>query len=121
MMTKPVIATTRTIVGTSNAKSPCSARRAASMAYATEETGSAMTAKANANSSAVRDRKTPPKPPRVDVRRRFFTVISGSRTDFIDLPTRLPGSPETNFTPTPTAAEVPRRLSGRTVYLRRGY
>ncbi|GAA3839879.1 hypothetical protein GCM10022403_085190 [Streptomyces coacervatus] len=45
---------TRLIVGSSSARSPCRARRAASMAYATEETRSAITAKANAKKSTER-------------------------------------------------------------------
>ncbi len=39
---------TISIVGSSNSRSPASARSPASIAYATEETGSAMTAKAKA-------------------------------------------------------------------------
>src|ERR1700736_947900 len=53
-MTSTTIATTRLIAGSNNARSPCSARSAASIAYATDETGSAITAKANANSSTGR-------------------------------------------------------------------
>ncbi|GAP58476.1 hypothetical protein AHiyo1_15450 [Arthrobacter sp. Hiyo1] len=74
------MATTRTIAGTSNAKSPSRARRAASMAYATEETGSAITAKANAKSSAVRERRPLPSPPPGDVPLGIFTGTSGSMT-----------------------------------------
>src|SRR5680860_488463 len=54
--TLTAMVTTRNIVGTSSARLPSSARRAASTAYATEDTGSAMTEKAKAISNIVRDR-----------------------------------------------------------------
>src|SRR4051812_41560262 len=41
---------TSAIVGTRSPRSPCSARRAASIAYATDETGSPITANAKATS-----------------------------------------------------------------------
>src|SRR5438105_11815164 len=48
---------TSAIVGTSRPRSPCNARRAASIAYDTDETGSPITANANATSRTGRLRK----------------------------------------------------------------
>src|SRR5204863_6871183 len=47
-----MIASTSAIVRTSSPRWPFNARSAASIAYATDETGSAITANANANNSA---------------------------------------------------------------------
>ena len=55
LITKPMMATTIAIVGIRSARSPSSARSAASIAYATDDTGSPITVNANAINSTCRD------------------------------------------------------------------
>src|SRR5713226_6379364 len=67
-----MIPSTRAIVGTSSPRSPCNARNAASIAYATDETGSPITANANATSRIRRLLKIEPTAG-AGIRRRAFT------------------------------------------------
>ena len=49
-----MVAITRPMAGNSSPRLPCNARNAASIAYATEDTGSAITANANATNRTRR-------------------------------------------------------------------
>src|SRR5438445_8622259 len=84
-----MIPSTRAIVGRSSPRSPCNARSAASIAYATDDTGSPITANANATSRIGRLLKIE-RTAAAGIRRRASTGSPPRRPDF---PARLPCVP----------------------------
>src|SRR4051812_33913298 len=89
-----MIATTIAIVGIRSARSPSSARSAASIAYATDDTGSPITVNANAINSICRDSSKRATRGRNRCRawasREGLGSIGGCTTG---LPSSLPGAP----------------------------